>query len=381
MSNLAKSEASSKILKFCNFYKRFIRNFAKIVKSLIKLIRKNVSFVWNEICKQAFELLKRTIIETSILTHLNSKKQIYIESNSFDFVFAKVLSQMRENDELHLVTFFSKNLASIECNYEIYDKKLLVIVRCFEQWKLELLFIELNVLVKILIDHKNLKYFMFTKQLNRRQSRWTQFLTDFHFIISYLFEKLNEKANSLIKKIEDVSNKKNNRQKQHHQILLSSSRFNESLQAVELIIVLESDRLSLMQEMHDQLVFNHSKVNRTIKLLKRNHRWSEMTKDVKQYVKNCHTCRRIEATRNKYHELLNSLSILDRSWTNIILDFVIELFESREYNAILMMIDRLSKMHHYILCIINENDTTTKETIKLLIQHVWKLHDLFTRMI
>jgi hypothetical protein len=288
---------------------------------------------------------------------------------------------MRENDELHLVTFFSKNLASIECNYEIYDKKLLVIVRCFEQWKLELLFIELNVLVKILIDHKNLKYFMFTKQLNRRQSRWTQFLTDFHFIISYLFEKLNEKANSLIKKIEDVSNKKNNRQKQHHQILLSSSRFNESLQAVELIIVLESDRLSLMQEMHDQLVFNHSKVNRTIKLLKRNHRWSEMTKDVKQYVKNCHTCRRIEATRNKYHELLNSLSILDRSWTNIILDFVIELFESREYNAILMMIDRLSKMHHYILCIINENDTTTKETIKLLIQHVWKLHDLFTRMI
>jgi hypothetical protein len=46
-------------LEFCNFYKRFIRNFAKIVKSLIKLIRKNVSFVWNKICKQKFELLKK----------------------------------------------------------------------------------------------------------------------------------------------------------------------------------------------------------------------------------------------------------------------------------------------------------------------------------
>jgi hypothetical protein len=81
----------------------------------------------------AFELLKRTIIEASILIHFDFKKQIYIKSDSSDFVFAEVLSQMRKNDELHLVTFFSKNLASIECNYEIYDKELLTIVRCFEQ--------------------------------------------------------------------------------------------------------------------------------------------------------------------------------------------------------------------------------------------------------
>jgi hypothetical protein len=152
-----------KFLEFCNFYRRFIKNFAKIVKSLIKLIRKNVFFTWNEICKQAFELLKSTVIEASILTHFDFKKQIYIKSDFFDFVFARILSQMRKNDELHSVTFFSKNLASIECNYEIYDKELLTIIRCFEQWKSELLFTESNVSIKILIDHKNLEYFMFTK--------------------------------------------------------------------------------------------------------------------------------------------------------------------------------------------------------------------------
>jgi hypothetical protein len=335
-------------LEFCNFYKRFIRNFVKIVKSLIKLTRKDVLFSWNEACKIAFELLKRTVIEASILTYFDLKKQTYIKSDFFDFVFARILSQIRKNDELHLVTFFSKNLVLIECNYEIYDKKLLTIVRCFEQWRLELLFIESDVSIKMLIDHKNLKYFMFIKQLNRRQSRWAQFLIDFHFVIIYLFEKSNEKADSLIKRTKNVSNKKNDRQKQQNQILLSFERFEQSnlLQAVELIIVLESNRLSLMQEMHDQFAVDHSKVNKTIKLIKRNHHWSEMIRDVKQYVRNCHICRRVKATRDKYHELLNSLSMFDRSWIDIILDFVTNLLDSRNYNAVLMMIDRLSKIHH-----------------------------------
>jgi hypothetical protein len=138
---------------------------------LIKLIRKNVVFNWNEACKIAFEHLKWTVIEALILAHFDLKKQIYIKNDSFDFVFAEVLSQMKKNDKLHFVTFFLKNLVSIECNYEIYDKELLTIVRCFEQWRFKLLFIEFDVLIKMLINHKNLKYFMFTKQLNRKQSK------------------------------------------------------------------------------------------------------------------------------------------------------------------------------------------------------------------
>jgi hypothetical protein len=50
-----------------------------------------------------------------------------------------------------------------------------------------------------------------------------------------------------------------------------------------------------MQEVHDQFASNHSKMNRTIKLLKRNHRWSEMIRDVKQYVRNCHTYKRAKS--------------------------------------------------------------------------------------
>ncbi len=134
------------------------------------------------------------------------------------------------------------------------------------------MFIKSNDFLKMLIDHKNLKYFVFTKQLNRRQSRWAQFLIDFHFIIFYLFEKSNDKADSLIRRVEDVFDKKNDRQKQQNQILFSFERFDKKLQAVELTIIFEQNRLSLMQEIHDRIAFDHSDVNKIIRLLKRNYR-------------------------------------------------------------------------------------------------------------
>jgi hypothetical protein len=157
--------------EFCNLYKRFIKNFAKIVKFLIKLIRKNVSFVWNKACKIAIKLLKQTIIKIFILMHFDLVKQIYIESDSSNFVNVEILSQIRKIDELHSIIFLSKNLVSTKCNYEIYNKKLFIIIKCFEQWKSELLFIEFEMLIKILTDYKNLKYFMFIKQLIKRPNK------------------------------------------------------------------------------------------------------------------------------------------------------------------------------------------------------------------
>ena len=70
---------------------------------------------------------------------------------------------------LHPVAFFSRKLTPAECNYEIYDKELLAIVNCLEQWRPELEGTELP--IQILIDHKALEYFMTSKKLTRRQAR------------------------------------------------------------------------------------------------------------------------------------------------------------------------------------------------------------------
>ncbi len=98
---------------------------------------------------------------------------------------------------------------------------------------------------------------------------------------------------------------------------------------------------------------------------------------MKRYIRNCHICKRSKASRDKYFELLNLLLISDRSWINIIMNFVIELSKSKkEFNAIFMIVNRLTKMHHYISCVAKKDETTVEETARLLINHVWKLHEL-----
>ncbi len=92
-------------------------------------------------------------------------------------------------------------------------------------------------------------------------------------------------------------------------------------------------------------------------------------------------CKKFKAIRDKYFDLLNLLSILNRSWMNIIINLVIELFESKKFNAILMMWNRLTKMHHYISCTATEKDINAAKIVRLLINHVWKLHELSSTII
>jgi len=50
------------------------------------------------------------------------------------------------------------------------------------------------------------------------------------------------------------------------------------------------------------------------------------------------------------------------------MNFIINLFDSSEYNAILTIICRLSKERHYISCITDDKDITAEKTAEMLIQ-------------
>jgi hypothetical protein len=67
-----------------------------------------------------------------------------------------------------LYAFFSKKNNPVEYNYEIYDKELLVIIRCLEEWDVELRGVDK---FEILINYKNLEYFIIVQKLTERQIR------------------------------------------------------------------------------------------------------------------------------------------------------------------------------------------------------------------
>ena len=148
---------------FCNFYRRFIKDFLKIVWPLTWLTQKDTPFEWNEACQTAFESLKKQITEASVLRHFDQNRELYLKTDSSDYVNSDVLSQKNDDGVLHSVAFYSKNLLPAECNYEIYDKELLVIIRCFEHWRPELKFSDIS--IKVFTDRKSLQHFMTTKKL------------------------------------------------------------------------------------------------------------------------------------------------------------------------------------------------------------------------
>jgi len=148
-------------VRFVNFYHRFIKNFSKLIKSFTQLTRKNTSFVWNEICVQVFDNLKKQVSSISVLRHFDLKWQAILKINALNYVKDEILSQYNDKKILHSITFYSKSMILAEINYHIYDKKLLVIIWCFEHWWLELKCTEL--LIQMFIDHQTLKIFMKNK--------------------------------------------------------------------------------------------------------------------------------------------------------------------------------------------------------------------------
>ena len=89
-----------------------------------------------------------------------------VKTDASDRVVAGILSQQHSDTEWYLVAYFSKTMAPAECNYEIHNKEMLVIIRSLKKWRPELEGTHSQ--FQIYTDHKVLEYFMTTKQLTER---------------------------------------------------------------------------------------------------------------------------------------------------------------------------------------------------------------------
>jgi len=147
------------------------------------LTKKDEPFVWGAEQQLAFETMVTACTTAPTLQHFDHERDVIIETEPSGYVSPGVLSQRDDEGVQHPVAYYSKKNSPAECNYDIYDKELMAIITALEEWRPECE--RATYPLRLITDHKNFEYFMTKKPLNRRQARWSEFLTQFDYEIVY----------------------------------------------------------------------------------------------------------------------------------------------------------------------------------------------------
>lgn len=400
-------------LGFCNFYRRFIKDYSRIAKPLNRLTRKDVPFIWTEECQHAFENLKERLTDAPILRHYHPGLETKLETDASDGVVAGVLSQ-KYGDLWHPVAYYSKSMSDPERNYEIHDKEMLAIIRALQEWRAELEGLQLQKRFDIYTDHRALEYFMTTKKLNARQARWAEFLSRFYFLIRYRPGRENTLADALSRPATNIQKKDEYRQ----QILLKPESIERSvhmnaleptLQIVDQVLKANRDsptaeehrekargekdgwtlqdglllkgnrlfipnddpelRTQLLDEVHTQVSTAHPGRTKTQQLIQTRYYWPTWRQDVERYVRNCSKCRRAQNPRDHAPGLLQPLPIAERPWQHIAMDFRSFPPDKDGYNMALVFVDRFSKRPISIPC---KKTATSEDVARMFIEHIYR---------
>jgi len=186
---------------FANFYRRFIKDFSKVLKPITETLKGNrKDFHWGREQEEAFEELKKRFTTPPILSHFYPGRRTVVETEASDFALGCVLSQYKGR-RLHPVAFHSRKLNSTETNYEIHDKELLAIMEAFKEWKRHLWGEEEP--VTVYTDHQNLQSFLTKKDWNQRPIQWAPELTNYNFKIVYRPESRGGKPDVLSQRLEN----------------------------------------------------------------------------------------------------------------------------------------------------------------------------------
>lgn len=132
-------------------------------------------------------------------------------------------------------------------------------------------------------------------------------------------------------------------------------------------------RLRVLQSRHDFPSAGHFGYNKTMELISRDFWWPQMWKSVKNYVTTCDICSRSKIPRHRPYGLLHPLPIPEKPWSSISMDFIVDLPESKSFDSIFVVVDRLTKMAHFVPC---TKSVTGEEAARLFLENIYKYHGL-----
>jgi transposase InsO family protein len=409
-------------LGFINFYRRFIEDFSKVARPLHDLTRKDSEWKWEDIHQKAFEDLKHRITSAPILVQPDVSKPFKLETDASDFATGAVLSQLCEDEKWRPVGFLSKSLSEAERNYQVYDKELLSVIRALEEWR-HLLEGAAHQ-VEIYNDHRNLTYFMNAQNLNRRQARWSLYLSRFNFLMHHRPGKSSGKPDALSRRVDHQQDEPDNlgqtlltpeffavqaaggvalsmegeefvdrirNCKNQDEAVVKAFRSLKSTSGLvkneewheENGLITYNGRLYVPQDKklrhdivhthHDTAMAGHPGRWKTQELVLRNYWWPGISRFISHYVKSCDKCNRAKIYPSAPVGRLAPNSIPDRCWQVVTTDLITGLPESHGFDAIWVTVDRLSKRIHVAP---TTGEVDSLGIARLFRDHVWRNHGL-----
>ncbi|CAI5471221.1 unnamed protein product [Closterium sp. Yama58-4] len=133
-------------------------------------------------------------------------------------------------------------------------------------------------------------------------------------------------------------------------------------------------RWILLEEFHDVPYAGHFGSNKTLAGIAKYYYWPRMAANMQQFVTSCDTCQRMKSSKQKKAGLLQPLPVPEQPWQVVSLDFITGLpSTSRGHDSILVVIDKFSKMGHFI----PTNATATAEaTARLFFDRIITIHGI-----
>nr|XP_036575983.1 reverse transcriptase domain protein [Colletotrichum truncatum]KAF6782639.1 reverse transcriptase domain protein [Colletotrichum truncatum] len=340
---------------FVNYYRRFLEGYSDRNDPLTRLSRKDIPWQWEEEQKKAFDEIKQQVTSEPILVIPNPEKPFEVETDSSDYAIGGQLGQRDEEGQLRPYAFFSRKLHGPELNYQIHDKELMAIIEAFKEWRPQLSGTKYE--VKVYTDHKNLAHFTISKDLNKRQIRWSEFLSEFNFRIIYRKGKENGRADALSRRPDhEVQVPEETR------VILKADKNGDLVPAARLLMMARRDSTSTpgrmspeaIREIHSAPAHGHQGVTKTWKRIRQHYDKTATRQEVSLAIKDCEVCAKSKPSRHQPYGKIQPLPVPQTAWESISLDFVTKLPKSREpmtnvhYDSVLVIVDRLMKYSYFI---------------------------------
>lgn len=180
-------------LGLLGYYRKFIKDFAKITKPLTKCLKKNAKInIHDEEYIECFEKCKTLLSNEPILQYPDFTKQFILTTDASNVALGAVLSQGPIGSDKP-VAFASRTLNDHERNYSVIERELLGIVWSVKHFRPYLF----GKKFKIVTDHMPLQWLFNSKDCSSRLVRWRLKLSEYDYEIIYKKGSLNRNADAL----------------------------------------------------------------------------------------------------------------------------------------------------------------------------------------